>query len=433
MSSPLAPRRLRASALSVTLAAALLACQSTAPTPAPTASSTPAPSGSPDGSASPAPSQDLAATYADIEEAVRRIRELEEQQPVEPTVIGEAELIEYVQESFSEDNPPEYVASYERLLKRMGLVPEDEDLGELFIELLGSQVAGLYDPDDKALYVVSRSGQVGVSELVTYAHEYQHALQDQAFGLLDIAPVQLDEGDRAIARNALIEGDATLVMTYWAQSTLTQEQLVELGEESSDPEQTAILERMPAILREPLLFPYTGGLNHVLGLQLSGGWAAVDAAFAEPPESTEQILHPDKIDEAPIDVTFPADLATNLGAGWSEVLQDTFGEFQLGIWLREPGGLGAIAAGEAAAGWGGDRLVLLEGPNDSWAVVVDTAWDTAADADEFRQGALGIAQALQADGASADVLDRDETSATVLIASSPEVLGQVANVLGLAG
>ena len=55
------------------------------------------------------------------------------------------------------------------------------------------------------------------------------------------------------------------------------------------------------------------------------------------PESTEQILHADKYTagEAPIAVTLPADLATRLGPGWSVPLQDTFGEFQLGIWLRE--------------------------------------------------------------------------------------------------
>ena len=57
------------------------------------------------------------------------------------------------------------------------------------------------------------------------------------------------------------------------------------------------------------------------------------------PESTEQILHADKYTagEAPIAVTLPDDLATRLGSGWTVPLQDTFGEFQLGIWLRETG------------------------------------------------------------------------------------------------
>ena len=44
----------------------------------------------------------------------------------------------------------------------------------------------------------------------------------------------------------------------------------------------------------------------------------------------------------------------------------------------------------AAAGWGGDRLVMYEGPNAGWVVDWHTVWDTQPDADEF----LGRAQAL---------------------------------------
>ena len=61
---------------------------------------------------------------------------------------------------------------------------------------------------------------------------------------------------------------------------------------------TGLLERMPPILRESLLFPYTGGPSFVQRLQAQGGWDAVNAAFAKPPASTEQILHPEKYDAA---------------------------------------------------------------------------------------------------------------------------------------
>ena len=67
------------------------------------------------------------------------------------------------------------------------------------------------------------------------------------------------------------------------------------------------------------MFPYTTGLGLTQGQFLaSGGYAGVDALFADPPDSTEQVLHPDKLNprEAPIEVTFDADLAAKLGAGW---------------------------------------------------------------------------------------------------------------------
>ena len=82
------------------------------------------------------------------------------------------------------------------------------------------------------------------------------------------------------------------------------------------------------------------------------------------PESTEQILHPEKYaaNEAPVAVTLPADLATQLGTGWTVPLTDTFGEFQTAIWLRGAG-VDEPAASDAAAGWGGDRLAVINGPD----------------------------------------------------------------------
>jgi hypothetical protein len=42
---------------------------------------------------------------------------------------------------------------------------------------------------------------------------------------------------------------------------------------------------------------------------------------------------------------------------------------------------------EAADGWGGDRIVTVDGPQGTWAVVWQTTWDTAQDAVEFAAAA----------------------------------------------
>ncbi len=63
--------------------------------------------------------------------------------------------------SSTKDNPTELVEANERLLKGLGLIAPDASLEDLYIDLLSSQVAGLYDPDDKQLYVVSRTGGLG--------------------------------------------------------------------------------------------------------------------------------------------------------------------------------------------------------------------------------------------------------------------------------
>jgi hypothetical protein len=132
----------------------------------------------------------------------------------------------------------------------------------------------------------------------------------------------------------------------------------------------------------------------VLRLVTQGGYAAVDAAFADPPDSTEQILHPDKYltREAPVEVKVPAGITAKLGAGWSQVGQDTLGEAILRIWLKI-GGATPLDANKAAAGWGGDRLALYRGPSGELVVVLVTEWDSIGDAEEFAGAAAALADA----------------------------------------
>jgi hypothetical protein len=371
--------------------------------------------------------------YAAIEPQVVEIRGLTPKASVEPKLLDDAGLKKLVQDSFSKDNPADVVAANGRLLAMLGLLDPTASLEDLYVELLGSQVAGLYNPDDKQLHVVSKSGAIGPTEKVTFAHEYTHALQDQNFDLKGLDLDQIGQGDRALARLSLVEGDATLLMSYWASAFLTPQETFQMLGESLNPESTKVLNDMPAVLRESLLFPYTSGLSFVQGLQ-TAGWQAVNAAFATPPASTEQVIHPDKYAaaEAPVVVDLPDDLAKRLGAGWKVGLEDTLGEFSLRVWLANAGGgKGAAGAVTAAAGWGGDRVALLDGPDGATAVAISTTWDTGADAAEFATAARLVVGGLANPG---DVLAPGAgRTVTVVIASTTDLVGRVENVLGLAG
>jgi hypothetical protein len=429
--SPRSPLRLRVIAAVVTVAFAVTACQTTT-SPPPSASASPsAPAASPTApTQSATPSADPAAIYEDIEAEVRAIRGLEASSPVNPIVLDDAGIRKLTADSFRRDNPTELVAANERLLKGLGLLPADASLEDLYIEMLGGQVAGLYNPDDKKMYVLSRSGTLGPAEKTTFAHEYTHALQDQNFGIDTLDITEVGEGDRGIARLALVEGDATLLMTLWQIQNLDTMELLELIGQSLNPEITGSLDAMPAVLRESLLFPYTGGLPFVQAIQI-GGWSAVNDAYANPPESTEQVLHPEKyvMGEEPVDVTLPDDLAARMGDGWKVGLEDTFGEFQLRLWLDQATAAdGAPSSTDAAAGWGGDRIALLDGPNDEWAIAMSTAWDTAGDAEEFADHASLVVDGL--DSAVEVLGSRDPSAVTVVLASTGPALDQLKAALG---
>jgi hypothetical protein len=420
------------------LAAALLvaACGSATTTPSastsPSSSALPAPTTSIAPAATPSAGASLTAdqVYDAVEQQVIAIRGLKPNRPVARQFIDGTELRTILTKEFDHDTPPAYVAANERLYKALGLIPADSSLRTLSLDLLSGGVAGFYRNDEGKLYVVSKSGGPGANERFYFAHEYDHALQDQNSTIFKDFDGVLDQSDQLLARQAIYEGDASLLMTQWAAANLSQADLLELLAAGSDPAAQEVMATTPAILRDTLTFPYTTGLGYVSNIQSKGGWDAVNDLFKKMPVSTEQILHPEKSTEAPVAVTLPADLKTKLGTGWTVPLEDTFGELQLGIWLREAG-VPAADATAAAAGWGGDRLAVIDGPNGAWALVMQTAWDTEADAAAFETAATtalekspGVAQVLPGVGGKTRWL---------LIGSDAATVSKVAAATGLTG
>ncbi len=431
MTRPRRWRRTRVTAL-VALVALVAACGNPpSPTPSPTTPPPTAPGPTASAPTSPSP-VDNEAVYSQIEADVQAIRGLRAKSPVQPHLVDEAGMTKVIEKELAA-TPAELTKASEATLRALGLLPAGVSLEDLQRQLLTSQVAGLYDPEAKTLYVLSKQGALGPVERVTFAHEFDHALQDQSFGLGHLKVDQVGEGDRDLARLALPEGDAILVMSLWAQQHLSPADTLRLLSESNDPQQTRLLASMPAILRETLLFPYTAGLAFVTGLRAGGGWAAVDAAYARPPDSTEQLLHPGKYasHEAVLRIDVPADLARRLGTGWSVPLVDSLGEFQLRIWLEQVAGASSGLATAAAAGWGGDRVIDATGPNGAWAVALLSRWDTPADAREFEAAARPGVGRLG--GATATIDAGDTGRVTILVASDEASITRLAGALGLAG
>jgi hypothetical protein len=255
-------------------------------------------------------------------------------------------------------------------------------VAELQLQLLGDQVLGFYDDVERRMVVVSDAG-LDVEARITYAHEYTHALQDAAFGLDSLETDAVGEDDRGLARTALIEGDATITMLAWALQNLSQSEILEYFAGAELPDTTGI----PSWMVAQLSFPYDAGLTWTTvlagGDPTSPDYTDVDAAFADPPDSTEQIIELDKWEtrEAPDPVEVP-DLAAALGDGWEEVDSTPIGQATIGIML-EYFGIAVPDAREAGAGWGGDRAVVATGPDDAFAVAWRLAWDSPADAGEF--------------------------------------------------
>jgi hypothetical protein len=287
--------------------------------------------------------------------------------------------------------PQDVRRAEERLYKRLGLLPADADLDALIQELYGAQVLAYYQPENGHFYLIGDDQSLSATDKLVVAHEYTHALQDQHFDLNDMVS-DLTQGDAQLAELAVIEGDATLTSQLWTTDNLGLGDLLELFVEGFSQLDQASLDGFPLVLRRQLEFPYTEGFVFATTLHEEGGFAAVNEALTTPPVSTEQILHPEKYaaGEEPADVPAP-DLLDQLGSQWHVAYEQTMGE--LGIQIVAAGG--EVPAGvpglpvdwphaEAAAGWGGDRLVMYESSDGHWRIEWTSVWDSAADAAEFK-------------------------------------------------
>jgi hypothetical protein len=379
-----------------------------------------------------------------VQRQVAQMRGLEFVHPVSVQTLTPAELREHMQRELDREWSPEEARKYALALAAFDLMRPDVDLYQLYLDLLSEQVVGLYDADTKELYVVAE-GEVGVLGRMILAHELTHALQDQhydlnALGYGEQARDELDS-ERMSGIVSLVEGDASLLQSMYMR-TFSPLDWARLGWEYAQLDM-GTLESAPEALTAGLTFPYQEGQRFVASLYQSGGWAAVNDAFAHPPQSTEQILHPQRYQagDRPRLVALPP-LTDTLGAGWQLVDEDIMGEFYTRLHLAPQ--IGSLVAAEAAEGWGGDRYAVYFHETQAALVLAwRTVWDNETEAGQFVEDYRRYLERLAGHEADLDQADRacwqlpdqyrclvwSADSATLVRGPDANIVGQVMQVL----
>jgi hypothetical protein len=442
--TPLPARRL-SRLLTVTLVPALLlASAGVGPVGAQDALPSLAPDASPSASPTPLPegfTKKMARLAGRVIEGVHPVRGLPAADDVSYRVIDDEAFLVELKALFHEEYTEAYVAAEDDAYTRLGFIGPDDDLEELILSAYDSQVLAYYEPRTKTFSLIGPIDKIGPLESIVIAHEYGHALQDAEWDLEAQRIDDLDRSDAILAQQALIEGDATAVMYDWSARELKLTDLLSVSAQALTKQDSKKLRRMPDILQRQLEFPYLDGYAFVNAIRGRGDWSAVNEAWAAQPVSTEQILHPELYpDELPVEVVLP-DVAALLGSDWTTNYEQTLGEMQTHVWVadgRKPVSLfpalpSQLPKSDVAAGWGGDRLVSLDGPGGAWAVVWQTDWDSKTDAKDFRNEARKVMQDLPGANAAtgADVSGGLSSPVLVLVADSEETLGAVQTALGL--
>ena len=287
---------------------------------------------------------------------------------------------DFLLKQFDEATPAAQLTGEEKAYKLLGLIPDTMNLRAFFLRVLSEQIVGYYDPKAKTLYVVDGADEQIVG--ITITHELVHALQAQYVNLDSIQKSGTDN-DRLAAAQALVEGEAQFEQVSIMLGGPDQIEARLPGawdrvrEEIRNRQgEMPVFATAPMVIQESLLFPYLSGAEFVRRVKEKRG--NVDL-FRDIPRSTEQVLHPPtflaSVPDEPTRVVLPAP------RGVTNSYENDMGEFGTRLvvydYLRDP-----QTAQRAAAGWDGDRFMVVERGNERgivWAIV----WDSPVDAAEF--------------------------------------------------
>lgn len=343
---------------------------------------------------------------------------LELREPVRLEVRTRAELVDYLRSKIDEELPENEARARVDAYALLGLMPADLDLRGVLLELYTEQVAGFYEPDSTALFVLDDQPPESLQALLV--HELVHAVQDQTVDLEALTDPDLGN-DRASAAQAAIEGQATLVMFEYLTEQMTGAP-VDLGQVPDfgaqiRPALRAMNARFPAlanaprVIRETLLFPYVEGAGFVQRLWTGG--QRHDPFGEALPLSTEQVIRPLAAPPLHVELTV---------TGGEVVLDDVLGRLELGVLVEDVLRVGEPAAaasgvaagsGGPAEGWDGDRYALVESSDGARGLVFVVVWESSRARDRFL-GAVDAARARFGGEVAVEATELDGRPASVL-------------------
>ncbi len=349
-----------------------------------------------------------------FEQLLPGMRKIAFKHEVKRDVTAREELKGVLMKELDDDRSAEEYRGDELGMKALGFIPRDMNFKEIMVRVYSEEIAAFYDPKTKTMHLIrepklEKPKQLSLLEKLAgkkagfdkdenktvIAHELTHALADQNYDLDTMQKHVKGDDDRSLALASLIEGEATLTMMAAQMEDYDGTKIVAMPAEYLDrvmgmlgPMMTMgggkSLKEAPPILSESLIFPYIRGMIFCAKLTNDGGWKALSEAYAAPPLSTEQILHPDKYRLKP-DPPTDVDLGKlDAGPGWKEVGRNVVGEMQLGILLKK------YAGKKAAEGWDGDRFATFEAPDGRLGLVWFSTWDSEQDAPRIRPELSGF-------------------------------------------
>jgi hypothetical protein len=323
-------------------------------------------------------------TGASLQREVAEVGGIPFREDVPIAFMGHDELVAYLREVLAAEYPEAQADADRRLLEAFDLLAPGTDLRSMRGRLLEDNVVGFYDerPGRRRLFAVSESEAFTPMNQIVLAHELRHALQDQYAPLHgQLADDVGDFDDRRLAWISLLEGDATLLMERLVLGRMKALGLSGLETLTAGDQSEAALAGLadvpgaPPVIRDHLVMPYLVGRDLARAIETRDGAEGMRSAWGRPPDSTEQVLHPEKFfSREP-----PREVAPRRAPRAGRLLsQGVFGELLLRSLLEEGGQT------RGSEGWGGDAWQLWD-VEGATLLVWTSEWDDASEAAQFEE------------------------------------------------
>jgi hypothetical protein len=318
------------------------------------------------------PTSSIRAEIAAIAERVAQLRGLQFRKDVTPVFQDGDRMAARLKRQVLRGYTPAAADRDERILEALGAIPRGTDLRKVVSRGLGGDVLGYYVPKTGRLLVKRLDDDDALSpgEMFILSHELEHALVDQRLHLPSQSSAPAAQADREAARQALIEGDATISMLRFATTTLTDAQRLSLATDPALGGESS-LDSAPYFVRKTFQFPYDEGADFVCALLESEGLDAVDRVYDDPPASTADVLFPQRyLDDVPAKNPRNPRLP---GRDWARAPVQSLGAADL-LWLLDaPGGDQVRSLDDPerrVRGWNGGEVHLFTRGGQS-AVAMD--------------------------------------------------------------
>ncbi|MGC2329841.1 MAG: hypothetical protein WA581_00155 [Candidatus Acidiferrales bacterium] len=344
----------------------------------------------------PTPSPEFLQAADEVLEQMSQILHLPILEPLKKSLRSKDQIRAYLISEENDDKSDAQRYADRKALEAFGLIPKDFPLDSFMLQVLTDQVAGLYDPKAKEFYIADWIEPDEQREVMS--HELTHALEDQSFHIDPWIKAARPNDDAEMARDAVSEGTAMAAMVDYAlrddkvgvrdlpDITLLMRSSA-LQEMDKDPN----LAKAPLYIRDGLLFPYLAGATFAQQfLKAHSGWSDLSLIFANPPVSTQQILHPDLYLKgvAPQKITLP-EWKGLVPSDWKVLEENVMGEFGLEEILKQF--IGAERADALSPAWKGDRYAVFEDAKtkqtpDVFLLALGTPDDTGTFFGQYSEG-----------------------------------------------